>query len=108
MANKDKEQPKLDPFAVAPAEPVREVGPEDEVRDPSADAVDDDERSELEQLRAENDRLRALIAEGDARIRAAKPHEPSFGLSEGTRNDLELTGKAVSPFTGKQLDKNDL
>lgn len=40
------------------------------------------------------------------RLRAAgrltnRPVEPSFGLSEGQRQELEATGKTVSPFTGQ-------
>lgn len=34
------------------------------------------------------------------------PKQPSFGISEGTRNDLELYGKATDPFTGKLLTGN--
>lgn len=41
----------------------------------------------------------------ERRLRAAgrltnRPVEPSFGLSEGQRQELEATGKTVSPFTG--------
>lgn len=40
------------------------------------------------------------------RLRAAgrltnRPVEPSFGLSEGQRQELEATGKTTSPFTGR-------
>jgi hypothetical protein len=34
--------------------------------------------------------------------------EASFGLSEGTREELERTGHAVDPFTGKTLTRDDL
>jgi len=30
---------------------------------------------------------------------------PSFGLCEGVREELERTGKAVDPFTGKTVTK---
>jgi hypothetical protein len=33
---------------------------------------------------------------------------PSFGISEGTRDELEREGKAVCPFTGRLLTKEDL
>lgn len=63
------------------------------------------EGGEVDELRAENARLKAELAE--ARRNAAarpntrpKPSEPSYGLSEGQRADLELHGKTVSPFTG--------
>ncbi|MEV4384387.1 hypothetical protein AB0J68_01460 [Micromonospora sp. NPDC049580] len=41
----------------------------------------------------------------ERRLRAAgrltnRPVEPSFGLSEGQRQELVATGKTVSPFTG--------
>lgn len=45
-------------------------------------------------------------ADVERRLRAAgrltnRPVEPSFGLSEGQRQELEATGKTVSPFTGQ-------
>jgi hypothetical protein len=33
---------------------------------------------------------------------------PSFGLSEGTRADLEQYGEARDPFTGEELTEADL
>jgi len=33
---------------------------------------------------------------------------PSFGMSEGTREELERTGHAVDPFTGRALTRDDL
>jgi hypothetical protein len=65
-----------------------------------------DQGGELERLRAENARLRAELDEARANAKAdpntrPEPTEPSFGMSEGERADLELTGKATSPFTGK-------
>ena len=38
----------------------------------------------------------------------AKPQGPSFGMSEGTREELERTGHAVDPFTGRKLTRADL
>lgn len=33
---------------------------------------------------------------------------PSFGMSEGTRDELERNGFATCPFTGRKLTKEDL
>lgn len=65
----------------------------------SQPAVDSDE---VARLKAENARLRAQLAEkegteGNAR---PEPQEPSYGISEGQRADLEQDGRTVSPFTG--------
>jgi hypothetical protein len=112
MPGKDKEQPKADPLAVEPADTgeVRELGPEDEVADPGAEAADESgEGDELSQLRAENARLRdKLAAAGISPDEPQKPHAPSFGISEGIRDQLEREGKAVDPFTGKSLTRDDL
>ncbi|WP_250009128.1 hypothetical protein [Actinoplanes sp. M2I2] len=61
--------------------------------------------TEVDRLRAENEKLQGELA--DARANAVvqpnttpTPREPKFGLSEGQRADLELHGKTVSPFTG--------
>lgn len=34
------------------------------------------------------------------------PYVPSFGMSEGTREELERTGHAVDPFTSEKLTKD--
>lgn len=62
---------------------------------------------EIERLRAENDRLRAELAARSTTARPA-PVAPSFGMSEGTREELERTGKATDPFTGEALTRDDL
>jgi hypothetical protein len=67
-----------------------------------------DEQDELERLRRENAELRAKLAEAGVPADPEKPHRPSFGISEGTREELERTGKAVDPFTGEKLTKDDL
>jgi hypothetical protein len=41
----------------------------------------------------------ALRAE--RRRRQTTPREPSFGISEGERSELEARGKTTSPFTGE-------
>jgi hypothetical protein len=69
-----------------------------------------EDNEEVRQLREENERLRAELEDvkaGNLR-KSVKPSEPSFGISEGTREELERTGKATSPFTGKPLTEADL
>ena len=51
---------------------------------------------------ASNDAKPAVKAE------PAKPQGPSFGMSEGTREELERTGQATDPFTGRKLTRADL
>jgi hypothetical protein len=67
---------------------------------------------ELTKLREENAELRRQLDEADdpagAKARRVKPTQPSFGISEGIRDQLEREGKAVDPFTGKTLTKDDL
>jgi hypothetical protein len=63
------------------------------------------QNDEAVRLRAENAELREQLAaaQADAIVRPntkPKPVEPSYGLSEGQRADLEVNGKTVSPFTG--------
>lgn len=36
------------------------------------------------------------------------PHQVSFGISEGTRQELEDRGEATDPFTGRKLTREDL
>ncbi|MBN1174526.1 MAG: hypothetical protein JXA67_20325 [Micromonosporaceae bacterium] len=60
---------------------------------------------EVAKLREENERLRAELAEAKRNQKAKpntrpQPEEPSYGLSEGQRDELEREGKTVSPFTG--------
>lgn len=70
------------------------------------------ESNEVVRLRKENEELRAQLAKSkgeDDRARSPRPGEaPSFGMSEGTRVDLEEHGKTTDPFTGEQLTKDDL
>jgi hypothetical protein len=62
------------------------------------------------QLTEENDRLRARVAELESAqgARPTVPLTPSFGVSEGEREEIERTGKAVSPFDGKVNTEADL
>lgn len=39
--------------------------------------------------------------------RKARPRPPSFGISQGTKEELERTGRAVDPFTGNVLEDTD-
>lgn len=59
---------------------------------------------EVARLQAENDELRAQLAAAQpanaTSFKDRKPTEPSFGLSEGQRAELEMRGKTTSPFTG--------
>lgn len=69
-------------------------------------------QAEVDRLNAEADALaeeRDRLAEELEKARAnavaqpnshPKPTEPSYKLSEGQRAELEMNGKAVSPFTG--------
>lgn len=62
------------------------------------------------ELREENERLREQLAEAQAGKSNTRPvpTAPSFGISEGTRADLEQDGKATDPFTGKVLTRDDV
>jgi hypothetical protein len=39
--------------------------------------------------------------------RKARPKPPSFGISQGTAEELARTGRAVDPFTGNVLEDTD-
>lgn len=74
--------------------------------------------TEVQRLRAENERLRAELAEAKANAKARpntrpQPQEPSFGLSEGERAEMEtlrhrreagddVPDTVTSPFTGRE------
>lgn len=49
----------------------------------------------------------AKAAPAAALIERAKG-APSFRISEGTREEIVRTGKAVDPFTGATLTRDDL
>lgn len=76
----------------------------------TAEGADDDRGSWLNRsLQGVSvDDLQTLRRRIDAELRrkAATPEEPSFGLSEGTRVELEQNGTATSPFTGRTLGKD--
>lgn len=64
---------------------------------------------EVERLKAENEELRKLLTDNGIDVDKPKqPRAPSFGISEGTRDQLEREGKAVDPFTGRSLTREDL
>jgi hypothetical protein len=54
-------------------------------------------------LERENAELRQKLADGGVVLPDTRPvhREPSWGLSEGERIELEQTGKTASPYTGK-------
>lgn len=60
--------------------------------------------AKVSELEEDNERLRAELAAAGGTMagtpRRPAPVEPSFGMSEGERADLEQTGRATSPFTG--------
>ena len=72
------------------------TGPQTQTTGATADA---DRVAELE---AENARLREQLAAAGQAVAPGKPNEPSFKFSEGQRDELERTGRTVSPFTGKR------
>ena len=56
----------------------------------------------IRELEAENGRLREQLAAAGTPAPSRVPNEPSFRFSEGQRDELERTGRTVSPFTGKR------
>ncbi len=68
---------------------------------PEPEAVDDD-RTYLDDM--PDDELDELAREVQrARLRRDRtPREPSFGISQGEQDELERTGRTVSPFTGEK------
>lgn len=72
----------------------------------------DEIAAERDELREENERLRAQLDERDAGAGAAekrRPQRPTDGdgnpiLSAGERADLVAHGVTISPFNGEQLD----
>lgn len=83
-------------------------------------ATKDEIEAENAQLKVENERLRAELADARANVKPVpntrpQPQEPSFGLSEGERLDREEAQRRVdrgevtkvtvtSPFTGKPTE----
>jgi len=67
----------------------------------SVESADDGRSSYLDDMPDDElDELEAAVKR--ARLRRDRtPREPSFGLCEGEREELERTGKTVSPFTGE-------
>lgn len=73
---------------------------------PAAPAVDErvaELEAEAGRLKAENGRLREQLAAAGKLAGPARPVEPSFTFSEGQRDELERTGRTVSPFTGERF-----
>jgi hypothetical protein len=66
-------------------------------------------REEVARLQEENDRLREAgdPAEASAAARRRAPEPASFGLSEGTRLELQERGETTDPFTGKRVTRDD-
>lgn len=72
-------------------------------------ATKDELERDNAELRAENERLREQLADAQAgKPTRPVPTAPSFGMSEGTRAELELVEKTTDPFTGKTVTRADL
>lgn len=52
--------------------------------------------------------LREALGQAGFTAGPKAPVEPSFGMSEGTRDEIERTGKSVDPFTGRTKTRDDL
>jgi hypothetical protein len=77
---------------------------------PAVDAVPKEHKADVErlaELKAELQELEDKLAEAGVVVPNV-PQPPSFGMSEGTREELERIGKAVDPFTGAKLTRDDL
>lgn len=75
-----------------------------------ADLAAENERLQLEndELRERLDQLSKVADDGTTTgVVRPVPTEPSFGMTEGMRADLELNGTATSPFTGKVYTAGD-
>ncbi len=64
--------------------------------------------TEVERLNVENDELALALEEAEKRATVLpntkpEPVEPSFGITEGNRDELERIGRTISPFTGALL-----
>ncbi|MDG4762432.1 hypothetical protein [Micromonospora sp. WMMD710] len=64
---------------------------------PAATAAD----ARVRALEAEVAELREQLATADRATKPGKATEPRFTFAEGQRDELERTGRTVSPFTGK-------
>lgn len=94
---------KPEPVKAAPAKAAaaKASGPDNE---PHADV--EELRRENARLRAENEILRAGGTPTPATTRRA-PEPASFGLSEGTRQELKERGEATDPFSGERVTRAD-
>lgn len=71
-------------------------------------AGDDERASTAASLKRLDDRefdeLEQAVREERSRRGRQGLSEPSFGLSEGERQELEMTGKTTSPWTGRVIE----
>lgn len=65
---------------------------------PAVEVVD-----ELTRLRAENARLKAELENARTGKPAGRQEFVPDWIPEGTRQELEMTGRAINPFTGARL-----
>lgn len=63
-------------------------------------------QAEVERLQAENTRLREQVQAGPS-VRRPAPVKPSFGMSEGTRADLEVAAQRVESGEVKEVVVTD-
>jgi hypothetical protein len=91
--------------AVAPEAAQLPPPPEYDTEHVPAEFKADVER--LSKLEKEEAELRDKLAEAGVVI-PVKPRKPSFGMSEGTREELARVGRAIDPFTGEKLTRADL
>lgn len=96
---------------MAPTNPQNQT-PQKSTPTPAAKTAEPEEPWTLsptvERLQKENARLQAALDAAGVRVDPPAPVAPSFGMSEGTREELARTGKATDPFTGEKLTKEDL
>lgn len=79
-----------------------------EGENPQPANADDGVTGELEEMADDRfDELEQQVREERRRRGRPAPKDPSFGLSEGERDELERTGTTVSPHTGQVRHDDD-
>lgn len=86
-----------------------EVDAEPELDEPAL--IEGEPADELGKLRAEVVELRKRVAAVETAIPTvamSEPERPTLVLSEGMRTDLQMTGKATDPVTGRSITTADV
>lgn len=91
------------PSADPSADPAPVDAPVEESAGTSRRSSTDATSDRMAKLEEENARLRAKLEERGEDPGPSVPRRPSFGLSEGERQDLTEHGVTTSPFTGDRL-----